>query len=234
MVVVPAESARARAASSRLQEPVAALVIDSQPLFMDALATILQEPPLSATVTKSTRSDVALDMLRGQHFDVVLCELSAQPLSGLHLVEVLAAELPAIPVILLGDQRNVDGLTEALGSHAAGLFTKDANLDEFLDGVSAVVSGHRAISAQLMKRILERLARRPVASQDGGTRPLSRSEIEILTMVGDAESIASIAASRGVTNKTVRNHLAKIYRKLELHGRTEAMLWAARSGLTSR
>ncbi len=52
-------------------------------------------------------------------------------------------------------------------------------------------------------------------------------------MVGKAQSIPTIAASRGISHKTVRNHLAKIYRKLELHGRTEAMLWAARMGLTS-
>jgi DNA-binding NarL/FixJ family response regulator len=51
-------------------------------------------------------------------------------------------------------------------------------------------------------------------------------------MIGRAQSVTSIATSRGISSKTVRNHLAKIYRKLELHGRTEAMLWAARQGLT--
>jgi len=51
-------------------------------------------------------------------------------------------------------------------------------------------------------------------------------------MIGHAESIRSIALSRGISHKTVRNHLAKIYRKLELHSRTEAMLWAIREGLT--
>jgi DNA-binding NarL/FixJ family response regulator len=50
-------------------------------------------------------------------------------------------------------------------------------------------------------------------------------------MIGRAQSVPSIASSRGISNKTVRNHLAKIYRKLELHGRTEAVLWAARMGL---
>src|SRR5215831_6507188 len=75
VVVVPAASARARASSLRLEEPLAALVIDSQPLFMDALATILQEPPLSATVTKCARSDEALEIARSQHFDVIFCEL---------------------------------------------------------------------------------------------------------------------------------------------------------------
>ncbi|HEX2681166.1 MAG TPA: LuxR C-terminal-related transcriptional regulator, partial [Candidatus Dormibacteraeota bacterium] len=58
------------------------------------------------------------------------------------------------------------------------------------------------------------------------------TELEILAMIGQARSIPAIAASRGISNKTVRNHLAKIYRKLELHGRTEAVLWAARMGIT--
>ena len=51
-------------------------------------------------------------------------------------------------------------------------------------------------------------------------------------MVGAARSIQAIAMTRGISQKTVRNHLANIYRKLELRSRTEAMLCAARMGLT--
>src|SRR4029077_2021999 len=99
-------------------------------------------------------------------------------------------------------------------------------------GVRAVVSGHRAISSGLMGRLLERLEHPNRDIRRGGNQ-LSPTELEILAMIGHAESIPAIAASRGISAKTVRNHLAKIYRKLELHGRTEAMLWAARMGLTS-
>src|SRR5437588_9954400 len=56
-------------------------------------------------------------------------------------------------------------------------------------------------------------------------------ELDILTMIGQAKSIPAIAASRGISHKTVRNHLANIYRKLDLRSRTEAMLCAARMGL---
>ena len=62
---------------------------------------------------------------------------------------------------------------------------------------------------------------------------LSVTELDILTMIGEAKSIPAIAASRGISHKTVRNHLANIYRKLDLRSRTEAMLVAARMGLTS-
>jgi DNA-binding NarL/FixJ family response regulator len=110
------------------------------------------------------------------------------------------------------------------------LFTKDATLDEFLVGVQTVLSGHRAVGSNLMRMVLTRLnesaqhAQRPAGQ-------LSPTELDILTMIGEAKSIPVIAAARGISHKTVRNHLANIYRKLQLRSRTEAMLCAARMGL---
>jgi DNA-binding NarL/FixJ family response regulator len=210
------------------------LVIDRQPLFLAALSTLLGAEPLSARVTTCPRTDSALEIARLRRVDVVFCEVRSMPMSGSEFVRVLAEEMPAIPVILLGDRDDEALLTEALMSPAAGLFTKDSSLDEFVVGVQAVLSGHRAIGSSLMGRVLDRLAHRPTTDVRRPGSQLSPTELEILAMIGQAESIPAIAASRGISHKTVRNHLAKIYRKLDLHGRTEAMLWAARSGLTSR
>jgi DNA-binding NarL/FixJ family response regulator len=210
------------------------LVIDRQPLFLAALSTLLGAEPLSARVTTCPRTDSALEIARLRRVDVVFCEVRSMPMSGSEFVRILAEEMPAIPVILLGDRDDEALLTEALMSPAAGLFTKDSSLDEFVVGVQAVLSGHRAIGSSLMGRVLDRLAHRPTTDVRRPGSQLSPTELEILAMIGQAESIPAIAASRGISHKTVRNHLAKIYRKLELHGRTEAMLWAARSGLTTR
>jgi DNA-binding NarL/FixJ family response regulator len=208
------------------------LVIDRQPLFLAALGSLLAAPPLSAQVFTAGRSDTGLEIVRGGGVNLVFCEVASEPMSGTELVQVMADEQPAIPVILLSDRDGEDMLTAALLSRAAGVFTKESSLDEFLVGVHAVISGHRAISSGLMGRLLERLEH-PTRDVKRGGNHLSPTELEILAMIGHAQSIPAIAASRGISAKTVRNHLAKIYRKLELHGRTEAMLWAARMGLTS-
>jgi DNA-binding NarL/FixJ family response regulator len=234
VVVVPAPSAELAVRESVLAVPLRTLVIDSQPLFLAALSTLLGAEPLSARVTTCARTDIGLDLARASNVDVVFCEVRAVPMSGSEFVSVLAQELPRVPVILLGDRNDESLLTEALTSPAAGFFTKEAGLDEFLVGVQAVLSGHRAIGASLMGRVLDRLKHQPAIESKRNGSQLSPTEVEILVMIGHAESIPAIAASRGISHKTVRNHLAKIYRKLELHGRTEAMLWAARSGLTSR
>ena len=210
------------------------LVVDRQPLFLAALSKLLGAEPLSARITTCPRTDTALELARLRKVDVVFCEVRATPMSGSEFVRFLADEMPAVPVVLLGDRDDEALLTEALMSPAAGLFTKDSSLDEFLVGVQAVLSGHRAIGSSLMGRVMDRLAHHPATEPRRLGSQLSPTELAILAMIGEAESIPAIAASRGISHKTVRNHLAKIYRKLELHGRTEAMLWAARSGLTSR
>ena len=231
MVVIPAADtnlAEERAAPTQMR----ALIIDRQPLFLAALAGLLKAPPLCASVMTEHRSDVGIEMARSLPIDVVFCELRAEPLSGIDVVQALAQDGSRLPVILLGDDADGGQLAAALATNAAGLFTKNANLDEFLVGVRAVVAGHRAVASGLVQRLLERLSD-PVHDDRGRVaHQLSPTELEILAMVGEAKSITAIAASRGISHKTVRNHLAKIYRKLELHGRTEAVLWATRMGLS--
>ena len=230
MVVVPAASPRS-AVASREGSHLRALVIDRQPLFLAALGNLLQAPPLCADVHTTLRSDAGLEMSHDRGFDLIFCELRSEPLSGTELIAALVHDHIDIPVILLGDAGDESDLAIALDANAAGLFTKDAALHEFLAGVEAVASGHRAIGSGLLGRLIGR-----VDQQRHDTKrfpgQLSPTELEILVMIGHAQSIPAIAASRGISHKTVRNHLAKIYRKLELHGRTEAVLWAARMGLT--
>lgn len=213
-------------------EPVEALVIDRQPLFLAALARLLQAPPLSARVVTASKSDVGLEIARTGSINLLFCELRAEPIPALELVRTLAEEGRAVPVMLLGDEGDEPQLAAALATNVAGAFTKNVAWDELLAGVRAVVSGHRAIGSGLLVRLLERPTAVAAAESSAVPGQLSPTELAILVMIAQAQPIPAIAASRGISHKTVRNHLAKIYRKLELHGRTEAMLWAARMGLT--
>lgn len=208
------------------------LVIDSQPLFLAALGSLLAAPPVSGRLKYAQDSEVGLQIASHGGVDLVFCEVRAEPVPALELANRLAQLSPKVPVIVLGDPDDERLMTAAIHSDVAGLFTKDAALDEFLAGVGAVLSGHRAVGANLMNRVLARLSQQPL----NGRRPqipLSATELDILTMIGQAKSIGAIAESRGISHKTVRNHLANIYRKLELRSRTEAMLCAVRMGLTS-
>jgi len=232
VVVVPGRSGSAGATYRVDAQGPNVLLIDRQPLFLAALSSLLTAPPVRAGVQVAHDTDAGLEIALRGDVHLVFCEVRSEPIPGVEVAARLSQVTPRVPVILLGELEDERLMAAALQTSVAGMFTKDAALDEFLVGVQTVLSGHRAVGANLMGLVLARLndtsphARRP-ASQ------LSPTELDILTMIGEAKSIPVIAAARGISHKTVRNHLANIYRKLELRSRTEAMLCAARMGLTA-
>lgn len=233
MVVVPGRSAPgALSGEPEIGHGPNLLLIDRQPLFLAALSSLLTGPPVRARVHVAHDTGAGMEMALRSAPQLVFCEVRSEPIPAAEVVERLAQRTPRVPVILLGEPEDQRLLAAALQTSAAGLFTKDAPLDEFLVGVQTVLSGHRAIGSNLMDLVLARLT----DTTPHGRRPanqLSPTELDILTMIGEAKSIQVIAAARGISHKTVRNHLANIYRKLELRSRTEAMLCAARMGLTA-
>lgn len=228
MLIVP--GAEAAALDHHIQP--SALLVDRQPLFLAALQGLLRAAPLRAEVTVATRSDIALELFAEHQFDLVLCELKACPISGIEVAtQVLGSHRPA-RVILLGDAEDERLLVDSLSSGVSGLFTKNTSYEEFLGGVQAVLDGHSVIGSRLQGTALARLTGR-AEHADPPARHLSPAELHILNLVGHAQSVSSIADARGISQKTVRNHLASIYRKLEVKSRTQAVLYAARMGLAS-
>lgn len=230
MVVVPGRGGETAADIERAGSAARVLLIGRQPLFLSALASLLTPPPVGARVQFARDSDTGLAMAGRGTTDLVFCDARSEPIPAIELAERLAQASPAVPVIVLGEPEDERLLLAALHSKVAGVFPKSAGLEEFLVGVQVVLRGHKAIGSSLMTTVLRRLAE----NSQPGRRPasqLSPTEIDILTMIGEAKSVPVIAAARGISNKTVRNHLANIYRKLELRSRTEAMLCAARMGL---
>ena len=233
VIVVPNGSARASPLTGETSSEPRILLIDQQELFLAALASLLSAPTLNARVELTSRSDTGLTIARQGETDLVVCELQTQPLPAQELADLLAQQEPRIPVILLAGSEDDALLMAAVSSSAAGIFYKDSAYEEFLVGVRTVLCGHRAVGAGVMQRVLTRIGNEASLVRTYPGSLLSPTEVQILTLIGEAKSIPTIAAARGISSKTVRNHLASIYRKLDLHGRIEAMLIASRMGLTS-
>lgn len=230
MVVVPRLSERIGGMNDRLR----VLVVDRRPLVLAALAELILGACPRALIDTATRSDEALDAASGHDIDLLFCEVRAEPMAGPELTARVIAMGLKTRVILLGDVEDQALLLGSLACGAAGFFTKDASPEEFVDGVDAVLAGHYVVGRGLVQPALARLAgARSPLGRGTPLDQLSEAERSILLMVGEAQSTRAIAASRGISQKTVRNHLVNIYRKLEVRNRSEAIVWSARAGLTS-
>jgi DNA-binding NarL/FixJ family response regulator len=222
------EASETAAGEASIQRRV--LLVDRQPLFLEALSSLLSMPPLGARTQIATRSDDAVAAATARAVDLVVCDMLAEPLDGHAVVRALAQLRPGVPVILLGDLAEITAALPLMLEGAAGLFTKDVAPEDLLTGVEVVLSGHQVLGANLLGVILASGAGASSGVTTAAGR-LSPAEREVLSMVGRGKSIAEIASVRQISQKTVRNHMASIYRKLDLKNRVEAMLFATRSGL---
>lgn len=196
------------------------------------MSRLLTGPPLNAQVRAITRSNEVTQVLAEAPVDVVVCDVKSQPVSGPELATELATSHPEVKVILLSDDESKPLLLASLLSGAAGFFLKESAVDEFVAGVGTVLHGQCVVGNALLGQALTKLAGRGSEANREPLSQLSPAERNILVLVAQAHSIRSIAEARGLSPKTVRNHLARVYRKLQVRNRAEAMLWAARTGLT--
>ncbi|MBO0701798.1 MAG: response regulator transcription factor [Candidatus Dormibacteraeota bacterium] len=207
------------------------LLIDRQPLFVEALGSLLATPPLRAATAIATRSDDAVARAVSGSVDLVVCDVEAEPLDGPALVHALASQTPRVPVILLGELDQISSALPLLLEGASGLLTKDVATADLMAGVEAALAGHQVLGANLLPfAFAPRAVAAPPAASAGDR--LSPAEREVLALIGRGRSVVEIAGIRRTSQKTVRNHMASIYRKLGLNNRVEAMLFAARIGLS--
>jgi len=194
----------------------AVLLIDEHELFLSALKRLLTSKPLNASVVLSTRSSEAVAIVRSSLIDVVVCDVQAKPVPGTDLSAILSTGPHAVPVILLTEDEDGPLLAAFVLSPAAGLFRKDTPVEEFLEGIAEVLRGGHAVGRTMLQPVLDRL-----------TPP----ERKVVFLVGRRQSDRAIAASLGLSQESVRDHLAQACRKLGLQSRAEAGRWAVKVGL---
>jgi DNA-binding NarL/FixJ family response regulator len=207
------------------------LVIDRFALVVAAISELLSGPPLYAEVIGTTQSSDALAIIEQNPVQLVICEVKSQPTSGPELANRIAAVEPAIRMIMVADSESEPLLPAALLSGAAGFFMKESAPEEFIAGVATVLQGQCVIGRGLLERALSLLASEGGGRGDERLSRLSPAECSILTLIAQAQSVRAIAKVKGISPKTVRNHLAVVYRKLKVRNRAEAMLCAVRMGI---
>lgn len=141
-----------------------------------------------------------------------------------------ASRTPA--VVLLADAPNAAWAADALRAGARGVLPSDATSDEIIAALEAAAAGLVTLPADLAADLVaatrtSNAARQSVAS----TQPLSRREIEVLGMLAEGLANKNIAARLGISEHTVKTHVASILTKLDAFSRAEAVAIGARQGL---
>lgn len=213
-----------------LHRRVSVMVVDDQALFRSGLVRLLEDDGrLSVVAVSSGRRDVP-SACAALSIDVVVTDLELSTIDGIELTRSVREAAPGTRVLILttvADSRVV----LALASGAAGFLLKEANPEAIRSAVVSVFLGDQVLCQEASRWLVE------AAHADGGSsarRRLTKRETEVLRLLAAGTPNRAIAAHLGVGDKTVRNYVSQLYRKLALHNRTQIAMYARHAGITGR
>jgi two-component system, NarL family, response regulator DegU len=163
--------------------------------------------------------------------DIVLMDVSMPEMDGVEATQIIRQETPNVQVIMLTMHADKEVLAEAIRAGASGYLVKDCSTEEVAEAIRLAISGDTVLSPQLAATMLDEVRRLDVPDAPEEDRVVTKREEEVLQLIADGCSTPEVAEQLYISQKTVKNHLASIYQKLDARDRTQAVLQAVRMGI---
>jgi DNA-binding NarL/FixJ family response regulator len=204
------------------------LIADDHAVVRQGLRTFLELQEDVEVVADVADGEAALAAAAQHDPDVVLMDLVMPGMGGVEAIRQLREAQPAARVLVLTSFLDDEKLFPAVRAGAAGYLLKDAEPEELVRAIRTVADGeallHPAVAARLMEEVSE--APRPAEEE-----ALTARERDVLELIARGMPNKLIARELGIAEKTVKTHVSSILGKLGLTDRTQAALYAVRSGL---
>ena len=210
------------------------VIADDQLLVRTGFRVIVSAEPDMEVVAEAPDGRATVEAVRRHRPDVVLMDIRMPNLDGIEATRLVAAEAGAPRVLILTTFDLDEYVYEALRAGASGFLLKDAGASELLHAVRVVAAGEALLAPTVTRRLIADFARRPGPSdRPAALDELTARELEVLVLVARGCSNADIARQLVVSDATVKTHVARIFSKLSLHDRAQAVVLAYESGLVT-
>ena len=219
--------------------PVSVLVVDYHSLVREGLVRMLELDPSITVVGTASNGSKAVEKTLELQPDVVLMDLSMPGMDGAAATRaIVQSGKVKSKVIILTVHAEDSGVFEAIRAGASGYLLKDCDPAELVSAIERVHRGEYTLSPGVLKRIIdasvvETAASETSASVDEPVEELTRREREVLCLLADGLANSAIACRLFISERTVKNHVSSILRKLDVKDRTQAAIWAHRHGLAN-
>jgi DNA-binding NarL/FixJ family response regulator len=210
------------------------LIADDQRLVRGGFRMILEAQDDIEVVGEAADGLEVIDLARRLEPDVVLMDIRMPGVDGIEATRRLLAGRAGCPRVVMLTTFDLDEYVyEAMRAGASGFLLKTAPPGQLAGAVRAVVAGDSLLAPEITRRLLESFVRRP---PPGSETPrelegLTKRELEVLKLVASGLSNAEIAQQLYVSDATVKTHVARVFTKLNVRDRAQAVIAAYESGL---
>lgn len=198
------------------------LVVDDHPLFRDGLAALLRQANPDTQVFQACDSEAGMEMAQATgDLDAVFVDLMMPGLAGEAAVKEFARRRPELPVIVLSSSENPSDVKRVLKAGALGYIPKSASAQTVLSALQLVLTGNIYVPP-LLAAAADSTATEQNTAAPTPLSALTERQVEVLKQLRHGHSNKEISNRLGIAEKTVKAHVAAIFRALNVVNRTQA------------
>jgi len=206
------------------------LLADDHRMLREGLSRSMADEGFDV-VGQADNGEEAVRLVAELQPDIVLMDVSMPEMDGVEATRHIVDSGSPSRVIMLTMHADKEVLAEAIRAGASGYLVKDCSTEEVADAVRTAARGDTALSPKLAATMLDEVRRLEAPDVPEDERIITKREEEVLQHIADGCSTPEVAERLYISQKTVKNHLASIYQKLDARDRTQAVLQAVRMGI---
>ena len=196
------------------------LVVDDHAMVRSGLVVLIDGAADLEVAGEAADGEQAVELAIDLQPDVVLMDLSMPVMDGVEATRALLTERPDSVVVVLTSFSDQARVSEALKAGAVGYMLKDCDPRDLLAAIRSAAEGHAPLDPRVARALL------PTASTASPADGLSTREREVLRLVAQGLANKQVGTRLGISERTVKAHLGRVFREIGVSDRTSAALWA--------
>ena len=215
-----------------MESRISVLIADDHPLFRQGIKQILELEKDIIVVAQAANGDDAVQLAREHKPDVILMDINMPGSNGLQAIKEIKDENISSKIIVLTIHEDREYLIKTIQMGAEGYVLKDAEPQVLIDAIRNVHIGQSYIQPNMTKELVMEFNRLTLHNKDrNGENRLTAREREVLKLIAEGMINKEIATKLYISEKTVKNHVSSIFRKLNVSDRTQAAIYAIKHNI---
>lgn len=204
-----------------MPEVISVSIVEDNDQLRNTLARIINRSEGFRCASQHASAEDALKELPQIAPDVVLMDINLPGMNGVECVRRLKPLLPKTQIVMLTVYEDTENIFNALAAGATGYLLKRTSKNELLDAIREVHAGGSPMTAHIARKVVQSFQRPAPTTQT--TENLSEREREVLELLSQGFLYKEIADKLGISYETVHTYIRRIYEKLQVRTRTEAV-----------
>lgn len=216
---------------SKVKDKIEIIIADDHMMIREGLKQLLELDGTMKVIAEANDGEECLNLLNKRiHPDILLLDINMPKKNGIEVLEYIKQNKIPVKVLILTVHNEVEYLLKAVDIGIDGYLLKDSSYDELKEAIDVVISGNTYIQPSLLPALNESME--DYALDKEKIECLTKRELDVLQLISEGYSNKKISDELKISERTVKNHISHIFRKIDVEDRTQAAVFAIRNKIS--